>query len=313
MKINKLLTIISLKSIIMPMLFISLIMHSSITIAQKQQNITEMYIVNDTDGYTNLREGSGTNYEIIQRVANKCIIMRNEHREIQNGWIPVVFYSFADSNETSGYIHKSHLQRLDNNYAAKLQATNFYDKGSNIQSDENQRYLLSFDTPDVFVVIDDIGQLVVYDMKNDEIVLCANIPVAFDVLQGDTLSFMGSYRDHCKLLFDVPERFVDPMYVHYKIYQKADGRYDYYTEIFPEPRKVSKETAETWIKLIRNGTDPFYALNQPHAIFAALFLAYCSGVDAWDVVDNMSWDGSSPLEFGDWIYMKEAYDRRKNK
>ena len=100
------------KSLIIKALIMSLALHSSILTAQSEQNITEMYVVNDPDGYTNLRDESGMQSQIIQRLANKRIVYRDPDKEIENGWIPV---SFVDNSEHivhfSGYTKLGHILR----------------------------------------------------------------------------------------------------------------------------------------------------------------------------------------------------------
>lgn len=295
------------KSLIIKALIMSLALHSSILTAQSEQNITEMYVVNDPDGYTNLRDESGMQSQIIQRLANKRIVYRDPDKEIENGWIPV---SFVDNSEHivhfSGYIHQSRLQQLDKNYVTKLQTyRKYYEDKVYIYPDEF--FLMSFNTPDLFVMRGNC-EICVLDLKRDEIILQADVPVCFDLILGDTLSLGRFYDNNYKRsLNNDPERLVYPMFAIYKFYQKPNGHYDYYTDIFPEPRKVSKEKAELLVKSIRNHqTDyPFF--------FSDLFLAFCSGVDAWEIFDGLSGDGEAGLVKKDWKFLKDAYDRSKMK
>jgi hypothetical protein len=110
------------------------------------------------------------------------------------------------------------------------------------------------------------------------------------------------------------------MLIIYKLYEK-DGEYGFYTDIYPEPRRVSREEAEQLVKNIRNviakdldGNAQMVSFHPDFFEFCRqLFLAYCSGVDAWEIIDNSHTDGGLVHEKDIWRSMREAYDSSKLK
>ena len=67
----------------------------------------ELYgIINDPDGYTNVRKGPGINYEIITRVLDNEIFYIEES---SNDWYLIYL---VEQNYTDGYIHASRVRRL---------------------------------------------------------------------------------------------------------------------------------------------------------------------------------------------------------
>jgi len=270
-----------------------------------------LYIINDPDGYVNMRNGPGTEHDISHTKYNRTVIIKSNRAPTTKGWVPVVsLYKHTDGNIYENdplYIFQNRLQPLNNSISSKLKKSIYkildYGGGFTIQ-------MLSDSMPDIFACYDQGNcELNVFDINTNQFILTTGIPVCFDILQGDTITFSNFYNG------GDPQY---PMLAIYKIYQKKDGGYDYYTEIFPEPRKVSKEKAEAIVKSIRKKMkdtqtkkEEFYLLPDFYLYCNQLFTAYCSGVNALDIISESGCDASICHDLDILGSMIDAYDRSK--
>ena len=79
-----------------------------------QINTIEVFRVYDPNdhfyGFVNVRAGAGINHEVIERLYNHRIVLRDFDRQIVNEWIPVKYQDFPQFyNFNKGYIHQSRL------------------------------------------------------------------------------------------------------------------------------------------------------------------------------------------------------------
>lgn len=290
------------------------------TFAQAQQ--VSMYVVNDPDGWVNLRNEAETDSDVERRLRNKTVVVRNPDRPVSNGWIPIRV-TCSSQSRYHGYIHQGRLMPLAEPYASKLLEL-WSSRGTDEFSDDKMVYVMSLDIPNLFIShyhsgIDNVEYpTIVKDLKTDRIILEANIPNSFGIIWNDTLSFYD---------FDVPfnswyrmgNTHLNPMLVIYKLYEK-NGEYDFYTEIYPEPRRVSKEEAEQIVKNIRNVLvydldgeyKDYYHLPDFYESCRQLFLAYCSGVDeAKEIIKKVYCEEGQSHDFNDVKDWFDAYDRSK--
>jgi len=68
----------------------------------------ELCIINDPDGFTNVRSGKGTNFSVV------AILEKDDffYADIKDGqdWIKIVALKWIDGIQVEGYIHKSRIQ-----------------------------------------------------------------------------------------------------------------------------------------------------------------------------------------------------------
>lgn len=277
------------------------------------QSDYDLYIVNDPDGYVNKRSGPGLEHDISGEINNKTILIHYKDRPVTNGWVPVSkIYKESEGKIYKGtysYIYKNRLKLLDRGASQKI---NKILLSSSIYGPLNVQ-LLSDSMPDILVMNNEGDcELQVIDINKNHTILSTGIPVCFDIIQGDTLTFSCMYEG------GYPRA---PMFTIYKIYKKKNGDYDFYTEIFPEPRKVSKEKAEEMVSSIRkdikeslgNNKFLFYQLPDFYKYCGQLFTAYCSGVDALDIIHDSGCDASICHSLDDFSAMIEAYNKSKNR
>jgi len=272
-----------------------------------QKTTPELYIVNDPDGYVNLRSGPGTEYEIYETVVSKSIVKQDTSKTAEKGWVPVSFYT------TKGYVFQDRLIPIkDKSIASKI---NKHITTSDYEDYNSIAYAMSLDIPELYLISDRDCELTVHDLKRDEIILGTGVPVCFQIINGDTLSFcrIDSYsNDNWGYLhrFDSP-----PMITIYKIYKKKNGHFDYYTEIFPEPGKVSREKADAMVEeVIKKAKDWDSALSNYYELCKKLLIAYYSGADkAMEVLSSLPCDASLCHEQDIYLSMMEAYQRSKKK
>jgi len=79
-----------------------------------QINTIEVFRVFDPNepfgGFVNVRTGAGINHEVIERLYNHRIVLRDFDRQIVNEWIPVKYQDLLQFyNFNKGYIHQSRL------------------------------------------------------------------------------------------------------------------------------------------------------------------------------------------------------------
>lgn len=65
-------------------------------------------IINDPDGYTNVREGESVNYNIITKIFENEVFYA--YPSISSNWYPVI-----TQNGTKGYVHNSRISFLNTN------------------------------------------------------------------------------------------------------------------------------------------------------------------------------------------------------
>lgn len=288
--------------------FITCILFSFIFIgASSQKGTPQLYIVSDSDGYVYLRSGPGTKYQPNDKVITKSVVKQDTSRVAEKGWIPVYFYT------TPGYIFQDRLIPIkDKAIASKI---NKYTTKSEYAGYNNIAYAMSLDIPELFLFSDRDCGLEVYDLKRDRFVLGTGVPVCFNMINGDTISFyrMDGHSDNNWGML-MQDSYL-PMITMYKIYKKLDGSFDYYTEIYPEPRKVSLEKAVAMVeevkKKVKKNDDVFRDYTM---LCGKLLTAYYSGVDeAMEVLYNFPCDASLCHEQDIYLSMMEAYRRSKIK
>ncbi len=272
-----------------------------------QTKAPELYIVSDPDGYVNLRSGPGTEYESYEKVVSKFVVKRDTSKVAEKGWIPVRLYTSV------GYIFQDRLIPVkDKSIASKI---NKCITTSDNEAYNSVAYAMSLDIPELYLISDRDCEFTVCDLKRDEIILGTGVPVCFQIINGDTLSFyrMDGYSDDnwgtlCR-------NSTLPMMTIYKIYKREDGHFDYYTEIFPEPRKVSLEKAEATVEEIRKKIkDVEYVFRNYDELCERLLTAYYSGADkAMEVLSGFPCDASLCHEQDICLSMMEAYRRSKIK
>ena len=83
------------------------------------QTIGQVALINDPDGYTNVREGKNTNAAIIYQVKNnEVFFIDEEYFEVDSLWIKVWISSNAysrtvASDDISGFIHRSRIRPIE--------------------------------------------------------------------------------------------------------------------------------------------------------------------------------------------------------
>ena len=279
--------------------------------AQTQQ--VSMYVVNDPDGWTNLRNEPGTDGDVVHRIPNKTIVVLDHKKPVINNWIPVIYPQYYESF----YIDQRRLIPIEEPYVSKLKEFSFFAYGPELVVN-----MISFNIPNLFAThhpaVDNPDCVsIIKDLKNDKVILEFDGMGCAWIIRSDTLSFY--YFDYpFSGSYTAGSTYLNPILAIYKLYQK-NGEYDFYTEIYPEPRTVSKEEAE---KIVKNITDildknPSYFYTYPnfHEFCRQLFLAYCSGVDkAKEIVENLKIITESYSD--DYIDVRwwfDAYDRTKLK
>lgn len=263
-----------------------------------QSSSLGMYIVNDRDGYVHLRQGPGVDQESYITIRNKTVVKRDFEKKIEKGWVPVLW------NTNEGYIFQDRLRPVDKLMAQKIDREVSFNSYGSV-------YQISLHIPELFVFSDNDCELVVKDLKKDTILFSCGVPVCYHTIWSDTLSFYHLYE----LNWEDTKTHIKPMFSEYKLYKK-NGNYGFYAEISPEPLKVSKEEAESMVKNIRKVIKEelegdgalFYLLPDFHLYCCQLFIAYCSGVDAWDIIENSACDASICHDLDSFYFMKEAYD-----
>ena len=272
-----------------------------------------VYVVNDPDGFVNVRADAGTNHDVVETIINKTVVFRDIDKPIINGWVPmrrVVHY---------GYIHESRLVPVNEPYALKLK--DFYQKNPyDYPYYYYTVYMFSLNIPNLFVSYNSECEYIVRDLKTENIIFSEDVPNCLELIWGDTLSFR--YKAYKDLL------------ITYKLFEK-NGEYDFYTEFSSEPPTVSIEEAELIVKnireviekdinianYIRDPTPEELAINKVHYIYflpniqeiwEQLFLAYCSGVnEAKDILENSGCDGALCHTLDFYLELLDALRRSK--
>ena len=263
-----------------------------------QTSTVKMYMINDSDGYVNVRSGAGMEYDVNLQLSNKRVVYHDpaEYQAI-NGWIPY---------GNQGYIHESRLISIEDSYVLKLEKESTPISGI---------YMLNPNIPHLFLIYAGSCDWTIVDVKNNRRIFSSEGYPCFDIIWSDTLSFTLYNGNGSDSPFNV--ELLNPIFAVYKLYEK-NGEYDFYTEIYPEPRRIPKEEAEELVESIRNNLPKYLegiiknSYKSPVLTNSGrvLFLAYCSGVDAWDIISNLdcNTDFCRTLEA-----MRDAYDRSKLK
>lgn len=271
----------------------------------------EFYIVNDANGYTQMYNGPGDKYDLVERVANNKIMVTHKIKPVIDGWVAVngIYVTGKGElndfrNQTGIFIHQNNLKKIEEEQALHLR--NYIIK--NAPGGWFNIYAVGADMPGLFTFqVEDDCNLVVVDIINDKIILQSEPPVCYDIIYNNTLSFSHMYSGHNN----------NPLFVIYNIYRTTEGGYDYYTDLFPTPHTVSQVEAEKITTDIRhkiltelegNGKN-YYQLPDFWFYSIQLFTAYCSGIDARDIITNSDCDASTCQDIKILNYMFDAYKR----
>ena len=79
----------------------------------------KLAIINDSDGYVNIRKGKGTNYEVITTI-NKDEFFYCDTTTIKDEWIKILTMrwqmapKWEDIKRIEGYVHRSRIQIIEN-------------------------------------------------------------------------------------------------------------------------------------------------------------------------------------------------------
>ena len=301
-----------------------------------QTNSAEIFAVNAPIGWANFRAGAGTDHRIITRMPNKTIVFRDIDRPRIGGWIPIINeWIDPERREASrnferserhrptpfGYMHESMLMPLQEPYASKIinffqgfYPTHSYRFSGRVES----KYLMSFDIP-YLLLMNDNFRFIVRDFRiNEDIFEVGSFLGYPTVVLGDTISFFTTFWTGIDYFNSDYMTSGRPMSVFYKLFKNENGEYDFYTEIFPQPRTIPIEEAKALVAFVRQATgnwgqaDDDYPQSSIWAFWGKLFLAYVSGVEeAWDIIFNWHTDASLSHEIDIYLRLFDAYRRSK--
>lgn len=256
-----------------------------------------MYFVDDPDGYVNVRYEPGTDSDISNGIRNKSVVQLDPEGKIENGWVPVLFWGF----HSRGYIFQDRLKPVSSIAATLI--------SKYIEQGEKLVYIMSPNHSDLFLFADyNWETMTLRDLKKDEVIFDAGVPVCMSPIWGDTISFHFLYD----LGWDDPKVSLKPMFAVYKLYEQ-NGNYDFYTEISPQPVLVSSSEAKKIVEEIKkrnSNIENMYFSPNLHTIMTDLFTAYCSGEqEALDILKKMSCDGGICHEQDLYLNMMDAWRR----
>ena len=299
-----------------------------------QNNTAIAFAVDVPTGWANLRAGAGTNHEIIGRVPDKSIVFRDTYRPMRGNWIPItgyrwdwLFYDFRGFSREEltdiglAYMHESVLMPIQEPYASRLRefrvrercSDNFYDGKPNRF---HRASLMSFHIPNVFLFDDGECNRIVWDFDAEKNIFEMYIMDCYEIMRGDTIRF---YRFFHNMIGE--SRIITPMLAVYRLFRNENGKFDFYTQLLPQPRTIPIEEAQQIVTTIRqaivrdlDGNAEMLYLHDNFfpQFWQQLFLAYVSGVkEARDIINASGCDASICLDLT-WIRsMFDAYRRSK--
>ncbi len=94
-------------------------------------------IINDPDGFTNVRKGPGTTYEVVGKLVENEVFMLSDELQPDNEWYMVFQVEFPYAE---GYVHKSRIQLLSK--LPKVEDKS-YDKGELRMSNQNIDFMIT--------------------------------------------------------------------------------------------------------------------------------------------------------------------------
>ncbi len=81
---------------------------TSVAVNAQDTSSYEKAVINDPDGYTNVREGKSVNYDVIAKIYENEVFYA--YPSNTSNWYPVI-----TKNGTKGYVHNSRISFLSNN------------------------------------------------------------------------------------------------------------------------------------------------------------------------------------------------------
>lgn len=258
----------------------------------------KFYVVDDPDGFVNVRTGPGSEHIIAGTLRNKSIVKADSVLTPTKGWIPLLYLS---NNGNPVYIYHDRLKELPKETAKKLNEDLGYEFP---YSPYQEVYLLSHDHPDIFAYSTGDCGLQVKNIKSNSILLHIEIPVCLNIIWDDCLSFYT--------LFEMGED-LNPAFVVYKLFKNKENEYGFYTEISPEARKIPIEQAKKNIRKIRKEIEGNSTYMIGWEAGAKIVEAYVSGVDATDILENSVCDAGLCHDIANYLTLIEAYRLNKIK
>lgn len=257
-----------------------------------QTSAVRMYIVNDADGYVNLRQEPGASGAIKESLRNNTVVKLDTLQTAVNGWIPVCLFE----SSTEGYIYKDRLLPIPADRAALI---------GKYAREGNLVYSIFNDNTDLFIIADSYWEeMAVCDLRKDEIIFSSGVPVCVSPIWDDAISFYFLYDLQWGGVADK----MKPMFVVYNFF--ADGsEYDFYTEISPKPHIVSKQEADSIVAEVKAQGTVNFPTSQ---MMIKLFTAHCSGnTEAAGVLSSMPCDASLCHDQALFLSAMEAWTRSR--
>ena len=91
----------------------SLVFLLSALFALGQRDYHSFAVINDPDGYTNVRSGPGSQHEVIGKVLEgEVFLVDASGSESENTWKQITLVLSGDLKQLSGYMHQSRIQML---------------------------------------------------------------------------------------------------------------------------------------------------------------------------------------------------------